>query len=356
MNANSQSRGQGEAIPAVSILVPTYNGATYLGACLASILAQTLADWELIVVDDCSTDSTLEIAQSYAADDARIRILRNRKNLGLVGNWNRCVEVSRGNWVKFVFQDDFLSPTCLEEMLAQVTVETWLAVCRRQFVYQDDISDATRRYYEGHLDTEKLFGAGTTYVGPEAVCSAAISFFGVNFFGEPTATLIRREAFARYGAFDPSLSMICDTEYWVRLASRHGYTYVPKTLASFRVHSRSTSAMHFARRQFRMELDSVALLYAYLHKPEHAVMRQALGAKWGAVDLDARLEKALRGVRWMAIDASQRKSAPTRELLIELNVFLSQNPGIRRLVDMDNVRESFLARLLNLVRTRGGPA
>src|ERR1051325_8445652 len=100
--------------PEVSVCVPTYNGSAYVGDCLRSIQAQTFDDFEILVVDDDSDDQTWEIVAQYGKADARIRSVTNPRRLGLVGNWNRCVELSRGEWIKFVFQDDVLKRNCLE--------------------------------------------------------------------------------------------------------------------------------------------------------------------------------------------------------------------------------------------------
>ena len=121
----------------VSICVPTYNGGRYLGPCLASALAQTFADFELVVVDDGSADATPEIVRHYAGSDARIRVWRNEEKLGLVANWNRCVELARGEWVKFLFQDDLLEPSCLDEMLRASRSGVDLVVARRGLLFED---------------------------------------------------------------------------------------------------------------------------------------------------------------------------------------------------------------------------
>jgi len=70
----------------VGICIPTYNGARYLKHCLDSALAQTFADFELLVIDDCSTDSTLDLVRQYAGSDPRISVRRNERNLGLVAS------------------------------------------------------------------------------------------------------------------------------------------------------------------------------------------------------------------------------------------------------------------------------
>ncbi|MFZ1545905.1 MAG: glycosyltransferase [Candidatus Nitrotoga sp.] len=314
----------------VSICIPTYNGARYLEACLDSILNQTYKDIEILVVDDGSTDATLEILECYAANDQRIRLIRNEQNLGLVGNWNRCIELACGEWIKFVFQDDLIAPTCVQEMLTVSTPDTWLTICRRAFIFEDGTPEATRLYYEQHPDPERVFGAGVTYVPPGAVCETAIDLFSVNFFGEPTTTLIRREAFARHGLFNPELAMICDMEYWVRLASHYGFTYLPKTLASFRVHAGSTSAHHFAQRQYRITLDGVLLMHEYVHNAAFEPMRKSILRRDPSVNLLAMLNKKIAGARWIALDAANRISTPNPNLLREWEDLLNSHPSLSR--------------------------
>src|SRR4051812_42885322 len=101
----------------VSICIPTYNGEKYLKECFDSVLAQTYANTEVIVVDDGSTDGTFKILEEYASKDNRIKLVKNSANLGLVGNWNRCLEIATGEWIKFAFQDDVLNKNCIEKMI-----------------------------------------------------------------------------------------------------------------------------------------------------------------------------------------------------------------------------------------------
>jgi glycosyltransferase involved in cell wall biosynthesis len=312
----------------ISVCIPTYNGARYLGACLDSVLSQTFKDIEILVVDDGSTDDTLEILERYAVSDQRIRLHRNDSNLGLVGNWNRCIELARGEWIKFVFQDDLIAPACVEEMLGAATQDAWLIVCRRDFIFEGGSTEETRQFYEQHINPERLFGEGSSYIPPEEICHAAIKLFGVNFFGEPTATLIRREAFARYGLFNPGLAMICDTEYWVRVAVHHGFTYLPKTLASFRVHGGSTSAHLFARRKYRITLDGVILMNEYVNNPTFEPIRAAMRRRHPPVNLNAMLEKKIVGVRSIAINAAKNASSPNPSLLQEWEGLVIRHPNL----------------------------
>jgi len=333
--------------PEVSILIPTYNGARYLEACLDSVLSQTYKDIEILAVDDNSTDATFEILERYATSDQRIRLVRNEHNLGLVGNWNHCIELARGKWIKFVFQDDLIAPKCVEEMLTASTPDTWLTICRRTFIFEDGTPEETRRYYEQHPNPERVFGVSITYVPPETICETAIDMFGINFFGEPTATLIRREAFVRHGLFNPELAMICDTEYWVRLAAHHGFTYLPKTLASFRVHTGSTSAHHFAQRQYRITLDGVVLMHEYVHNQAFKPVREAMRRLDPPVDLKAMLNKKIAGARWIAVDAANRTSTPNPNLLQEWEDLLVRHPSVGRSA---RTKTSLLERLAGIWR------
>ena len=94
--------------PPISVCVPTYNGMKYLRECLDSILVQSFENFEVIIVDDQSADGSVDLLSEYAAQDERIRVFRNPQNLGLVGNWNRCLDLASAEWIKFVFQDDLI--------------------------------------------------------------------------------------------------------------------------------------------------------------------------------------------------------------------------------------------------------
>jgi glycosyltransferase involved in cell wall biosynthesis len=98
----------------VSIGLPVYNGEAFLEQAISSILAQTFADYELIISDNASTDSTPEICERFASADARIKYSRNSKNIGGARNENRTVELAQGVYFRFAAHDDFLEPSLLE--------------------------------------------------------------------------------------------------------------------------------------------------------------------------------------------------------------------------------------------------
>jgi glycosyltransferase involved in cell wall biosynthesis len=105
--------------PLVSVITPVFNGAEYLAECIESILAQTYSNWEYTIVNNCSTDETLVIAEKYAAKDSRIRIVNNEQFLGIVQNHNHGVRQisSSSKYCKVVFGDDWIYPNCIKEMV-----------------------------------------------------------------------------------------------------------------------------------------------------------------------------------------------------------------------------------------------
>ena len=131
--------------PIVSVCIPTYNGSQFLKECIESILAQTFSNFELLIIDDRSSDNTIDLAEEYATRDSRIKVTINTQNLGLVGNWNRCLEIARGEWIKFVFQDDLLAPECLEKMLAATALGKPIIYCDRNFIFEAQTPEATKQ-------------------------------------------------------------------------------------------------------------------------------------------------------------------------------------------------------------------
>lgn len=100
----------------VSIVMPSYNTGLYIKDSIESVLAQTHSDWELIIVDDCSTDNSVEVIESYG--DPRIRLLRNEKNSGAAVSRNYALREARGRWIAFLDSDDTWAPEKLEKQLA----------------------------------------------------------------------------------------------------------------------------------------------------------------------------------------------------------------------------------------------
>lgn len=113
--------------PSVSVITPAYNVEAYLGAAIDSVLAQTRQDFELLIVDDCSTDRTVEIAERYT--DSRIRVFRNERNGGPSQSRNAAIDQARGEWVAILDSDDWWEAHRLERLLSLATAHQADIVC-----------------------------------------------------------------------------------------------------------------------------------------------------------------------------------------------------------------------------------
>lgn len=105
--------------PLVSVIMPAYNAALFIEEAIASVQAQTVADWELLVIDDCSSDNTCKIVEEISAKDSRVKLLINEKNMGAAGSRNRGLDIFRGKYVALLDSDDYWYPQMLEKMIAR---------------------------------------------------------------------------------------------------------------------------------------------------------------------------------------------------------------------------------------------
>jgi glycosyltransferase involved in cell wall biosynthesis len=250
------------SVPSASICIPTWNGAAFLSTALQSALAQTYSDFELLLVDDASTDTTLDVAGAFP--DPRLRIHRNDRRLGIPGNWNHCLELARGTYVKFLFQDDVLDRRALAKLVAalEAVPAASFAFSRREIRHEGpDIadlpllgarySDVVSAFYatlRGPFDGIDLVRQGLQ-TGRD---------LAVNVVGEPSFVLLRREAVIRAGGFDSSFAQLVDWEMWLRLARDSPVVFVDESLGVFRVHAGGQSASN--HRRLRTLAECVRLL------------------------------------------------------------------------------------------------
>ncbi len=317
--------------PAVTVCVPTFNGARHLRQCLESILRQTFSDFEVLVVDDQSGDGTLEIAQEYAKGDSRIRVAANDRNIWMVQNWNRCMELANGEWIKFVFQDDFIEPDCLKMMVQESRGSRLVRVCERNIVF-DGVSADVQKLYEKHRarwSIRQIF-LGLTDISAEAFCRAVRKYVGVNFIGEPTAVILHREVFRRFGGFNSNLIQLCDLEYWIRVGIHTGFTYIPKVLAAFRVHDEGATLVNRSERYYRTRLiDPLILMHDLAYSPAFEPLRRGDFGVAG-FGLRRKLAKIAYKARRVAESAAADPSHPDSRSLEEWRRTLARYPSLEK--------------------------
>lgn len=135
-----------EKKPLVSVIMPAYNAGRFLEAAIRSVLAQTLTDWELLVLDDGSSDDTLAIARSLAAEDCRIRVLPNEQNMGVARTRNRGFDLCRGDYVALLDSDDLWLPNKLERQLERMA-QTGADLCYCSYAIVDADGEKSRPDY-----------------------------------------------------------------------------------------------------------------------------------------------------------------------------------------------------------------
>jgi glycosyltransferase involved in cell wall biosynthesis len=201
--------------PAVSVLVTVYNREAYLEDCLRSILASTFNDFEVIVVDDGSSDRSLEIAEKVARSDERIRVFRNDKNLGDYPNRMRAAELARGTLIKYLDSDDLIYPHGLGVMVEAMR----------------SLPDAALALSHGRPEEDEPYPC--TLSPAEAWRK---QFLGDGCMGcGPSGAIIRRAEFFQAGGFN-QWGVLSDTEMWFRMSAKWPLILLPPGLVWWRRH------------------------------------------------------------------------------------------------------------------------
>ncbi len=210
--------------PEVSICVPTFNGAAFVRETVQSVLAQTYSDFELIVMDDASTDDTLDRLSTFS--DPRMRVVRG-EHVGAIANFNRVIAACRGQFVKLVCGDDTLAPDCLEQQVCALRENPNAVISAGR---RDIVDEHGRSILRGR----GIKGVKGLVPGADAIALCVRS--GTNVIGEPASVLIRASALERAGTWSDEWSYMVDLDLWFRLLHDGDLIAVPKTLATFRVH------------------------------------------------------------------------------------------------------------------------
>ena len=319
--------------PLVSICVPTYNGGQYLGECISSIRSQTFTDFEVLICDDQSSDGTLELARKLAQGDERFRFIPNPRRFGLVGNWNNCIRQARGEWIKFVFQDDTIAATCIEKLLdACRSSEKPFAFCDRELIFESETPESQQAWYLAHRETINSEWRASAVITREQVLERVGREPGQNLVGEPTATLVAKSVFSEIGEFDTLLIHMCDLEFWNRALTCYGAAYVPERLATFRVHAGATSAANYAHRYFRtFHLDNLVLRYRIAFDQRYKAVRNAVWTGRSIAQLRFECAEIACDVWRMARDGGTVGDSASSREMSDWKQVTSQLPGIMAL-------------------------
>lgn len=203
--------------PEVSVLMAVRNGGPFLDEALRSIVEQTFTGWEMIVVDDASTDVTLGVLEAWSKREPRLRIVANPVNKGQTACLNQGVSVCRGRWVARQDADDISEPSRLERQVAFLRANKETALLGTQGILIDD--DGRK---SGLLDVP---------------CDAAGIAWAMPFLNPflHTAVMFRRDVVAgEFGGFDENFRIAQDYDLWSRVAARHRAANLPGRLVRYR--------------------------------------------------------------------------------------------------------------------------
>ncbi len=218
--------------PLVSVLTPVYNGEKYLAECIDSVLAQTYRNWEYIIVNNCSTDRSLEIAHSYAKRDARIRIHENGEFVSAIENHNCAFRLMsrQSRYCKVVHADDWLFPECLTQMVAVAEAHPEVGVVGSYRL------DGTRVNLDG-------LPYPSTVVPGRELCRASL-FGDLYVFGSPTSSLLRSsEVRARGDFYDGgTFSLSADVAACYDVLQNADFGFVHQVLTYSRRHEESETS------------------------------------------------------------------------------------------------------------------
>jgi glycosyltransferase involved in cell wall biosynthesis len=196
-------------MPAVSVIIPTYNRAAWVQEAAASVLAQTFRDFELLVVDDGSTDDTFE---ALAAVDGQLDLLRLEQRQGVSAARNRGAAAARGEWLAFLDSDDLWLPQKLSRQMHYLKSHPDCAICQTEEIW---IRNGVR---VNPPKTHRKAG-GDIFLQSLGRCMVS-----------PSAVVLRRQLFEDLGGFDESLPAAEDYDLWLRVAWRHPVGLVPEPL------------------------------------------------------------------------------------------------------------------------------
>lgn len=220
----------------VSIVLPVYNGEKYLRESIESIIEQTYKNWELLILDDCSTDSTSEIAKKYVAKDDRIKYFLNEENLRLPKNLNKGFSLSKGDYLTWTSDDNKYKPEALENMVNVLEADG-----EAQFVYAScRIIDDDGKEIEYIMVDDK--GANCITGGnPVGACF-----------------LYTRQVYDTVGDYNHELILVEDFDYWQRVFMKFKTIGISEILYYYRMHSGNlTNTMR--KDQFNINLEKTLL-------------------------------------------------------------------------------------------------
>ncbi len=219
--------------PSVSVCIPTYNSAHCLDRAIESVLAQTYKDFQILVIDNNSSDRTVALARQYAERDNRLEVRPFDLNIGAYGNFSRCITLAEGTYVKILCSDDMLSPECLAKMVAafeQHPSVSLVGCSQKNVTTTGEVARIVSSY-----ETEGVI--------PGRVAARDILFKMSNDIGAPTSVMMKKEDLS--DGFDRNYFFLADMDRWCRLLLKGDYYFLKEPLATLSLSDKTGTSVHF---------------------------------------------------------------------------------------------------------------
>lgn len=222
----------------VTVAIPTFNRSRFIGKTIESVLEQTYQDFELLIINNASTDNTESVVRSFT--DKRVHYVKNEKNIGIIGNWNKCIQLSSGKYLVILGDDDIFLKRFLEESVdvhnTHPTVGFTFTHCNKV----DEAGNFIKRWgYNftpaGHLkELDYLF-----YTLDYEACLTNSS-----------TVLLKREVFNSVGEFRVEFARnVFDFNMWIRIASCYDTFFIDEVLCDYRIHDDQVSQLHWRKKK-----------------------------------------------------------------------------------------------------------
>lgn len=222
-------------------MIPVFNRAHLIGQTIESIQRQKFQDFKLVVVDDASTDNTVEVVREYCLHDARLEIYTNAKNLGLTRNWNLCLQLAKAPLVQIMQSDDLIDPDYLglvSEFFDQHPNVGFVAASCRYIGPNSEAIDP------GVARQPRLYRAG----------DQAVMALIKGGFPHVSSIVMRRECYEKFGKFDERIWHGPDMEMGARMAKYYDFYHFGAVYSSFRRHGSNMGVLEYLRKDF-LEVD-----------------------------------------------------------------------------------------------------
>jgi glycosyltransferase involved in cell wall biosynthesis len=232
--------------PIVSVLMTSFNREKYIGEAIESVLNSDFTSFELVILDDCSTDDTFSIAKKFADQDARIRLYRNKENIGQFANRNKIAHLAKTDLLKYLDSDDKLHPSGLGIMVNSISMFPEAAAG----------SEFYSPYF--HAEVPCLFSSKECYLN-HYLHASNLLFIG------PSGTIIRKHSFLKVGGFDESIGILADTLLMLQLAAIGPIVGMQKNLFYWREHNEQVTVAQ--KNQYEMLLQRYRINQLVLSNP-----------------------------------------------------------------------------------------